>query len=158
LAIGLLVAAGGLLAPAIAHGPVRRDAQRTLGRLLGWSFLGWAVVALPVWAPVVRSAGLARVAQDLYFDQVAFIMPARWVPLPALGALVWVSSIRLPACLASTYPAAVVVASLGPVLALILVLRLHTRGDRLAAAATGGALCLAVLPRMFGRSDYAHCL
>jgi hypothetical protein len=52
----------------------------------------------------------------------------------------------------------VVVAFLKPVLALIFVLRLRARADRCAAAAAGGALCLAVLAYMLGRSDHAHCV
>jgi hypothetical protein len=158
LAVGLLGAAGVFLALAIARGPTQRDALQRVGRLFGWSLLGWAIVALPVWAPVLRSAGTARVAQDLYFDQVTHVEPARWFPLPDLIALGPVGSIRLPACLALSYPAAVVVAFLGPVLALIFVLRLQARGDRRAAAAAGGALCLAVLAYMLGRSDYTHCI
>jgi hypothetical protein len=158
LAVGFVAAAGALIAPAIVHGPTRRDTLRTLGRLLGWSSVGWAVVALPVWGPVVWSAGLARVARDLYFDQVAYTMPARKLPLPNLTALERVGSIHLPGCLVSPHPAAAVVAFLGPVLALILVLEFRARGDRFAAAAAGGVLCLAVLPRMLDRPDYGHCL
>jgi tetratricopeptide (TPR) repeat protein len=158
LALGLLGAAAGFLALEVAQGATGRHALRTLGQSLGWSLLGWAIVALPVWAPLLRNAGAARVMQDLYFDQVAYVVPARRFPLPVLTSLEPVSSIRLPACLASSYPAAVVVALLGPVLALIFVLRLRSRRDGFAAAAAGGALCLAVLPRMLDRSDYGHCL
>src|SRR5262249_57225493 len=78
--------------------------------------------------------------------------------LPNLTALEPVGSIHLPGCLVSPHPAAAVVAFLGPVLALIFVLGFRARGDRFAAAAAGGVLCLAVLPRMFDRPDYGHCL
>ena len=89
------------------------------------------------------------------------MLPARTLPLPSLLALVRPEAwpLPLPAVLADWYPGAAALALLGPLLLVAGLVRSGPWGirDRTALLLTG-ALTLAVLPQMLGRSDQEHCI
>jgi hypothetical protein len=112
---------------------------------------GAALPLLFVWVPLLARAGFEPVLRDLVLDQIRYVSAARRLPLPSLvdapGAL--------PAFLVDFFPGAVALALAGPALALV---ALAARLASPAAAALLGALCLAVLPQMLGRTDSIHAL
>ena len=127
----------------------------------GLALLGFTIPAALVWGPTIARAGLGLVARDLVFDQVRYVLPARALPLPALLELVRPESwpLPLPAALADWYPGAAALALLGPLLLIAGTMRAGPWGirDRAALLLTG-ALAIAVLPQLLGRSDQEHCL
>ena len=154
----------GLVLAAMAAGwkILRRPTPASvLGARTGWALLGFTIPVALIWGPTIARAGFALVARDLYFDQVRYVLPARTLPLPSLLALVRPEAwpLPLPAVLADWYPGAAALALLGPLLLVAGLVRSGPWGirDRTALLLTG-ALTLAVLPQMLGRSDQEHCI
>ncbi len=140
-----LVLAGIAIGLKIARRPTPLDA---LGARAGWALAGFAIPAVLVWGPTIARAGWGPVARDLYFDQVHYVLPARALPLPVLlgGLTDW-------------YPGAAALALLGAPLALWGLARATSWGVRdPAALILTGALAIAVLPQLLGRSDQEHCV
>jgi hypothetical protein len=117
--------------------------------------LGLALPLLAVFAPLLARAGPGPVLRDLLLDQVRYVSAARRLPLPDLLA----APGPLPAFLADYFPGAVALALAGTVLALLALAARRPLGlAGPAAVAMLGALSLAVLPQMLGRTDSAHAL
>ncbi|MFN7986346.1 MAG: hypothetical protein U0529_02675 [Thermoanaerobaculia bacterium] len=117
-----------------------------------------AILAL-VFVPALARAGIARVAGDLYFDQVRHVMPSRLLPLPDVLRAVPAFGLQLPALAVQPFEGAVVLTLAGPLLGALAVLvsrRATGRFDSGLLATT--ALSLAVLPQLLGRTDVYHAL
>jgi hypothetical protein len=118
---------------------------------------------LPVallWAPTLYRAGVYRVVADLFVEQIR-VQRARLLPMPSFWALHASpgSHVPLPVILTSQLDAAVALSLAGPLLtALGFAIALRIRlVDKLALAVLG-AICLAVLPQMLGRTDELHAI
>jgi hypothetical protein len=122
--------------------------------------LAASLVLAALWVPTLARAGFARVAADLYFDQVRYVLPGRVFPFPDLFAMSSTpSGVVLPAFVGQPLEGGVVLTCAGPVLALIAVL-LAWRSRRALPLplVLGGALAVAVMPEVLGRTDLAHAL
>lgn len=122
---------------------------------------GALVAVLLLWGPVFGVSGISRVAHDIYLDQVHYTMPARVLPLPsltALGSPKW-SPFALPAFVVAPFPAAVLLALVGPVLAGGALLWPRGAGLRSYRSMVGlAALAIAVIPQTLGRTDLWHAV
>ncbi len=122
---------------------------------LRWRWLvGAAAAALVVlWLPVVARAGVRQVVDDLCFDQVRWVLPARHLPFPPLFV---VRHHALSMLLGQPLQCALVLTLLGPLLALPWVRRggQQWRWDALPLLAA----TLAVIPQSLGRPDLWHVL
>ena len=126
-----------------------------------WTCAGVLAPILTMWVPTLWRAGFSQVFHDLILDQVRFVMPARVLPLPTLWEFVDAPPFPfgLPAWWASPFPAAVALGLAGPLFAGTLIVfskRLRIQGRLLIALL--GALSVAVLPQMMGRTDMWHAL
>jgi len=124
-----------------------RSRRVHLGPSTPWLVAGLAIGLLAAWLPVFISAGVGRVAQDLYFDQVRHVMPGRRLPIGSPGPVpttLWVTTI--------------VVGLVGPLLGGGLVVGSRARSATLFPSLFLLILSLAVLPQMLGRSEWAHFL
>jgi hypothetical protein len=124
---------------------------------------GAGAVLLPVGLWLLVLARPARVAHDLFLDQVRYVMPGRHLPLPPLftpaSRILAGVEVPLPVFLVHPFPAAVALSLAGPALAALLVClrRRRSPSDALLAWMLV-ALALAVLPQMMGRTDVMHAL
>lgn len=112
------------------------------------AFVGGVGFALLLfWPWVFARGGLQQTLDDLYFDQVKYVLPARKLPFPDFATA--------PGHLTG----AIVVTLLGPVLALVsaFVTRRAALAVRLTQALVG-TLAVAVIPQMMGRTDEHHSL
>jgi len=120
---------------------------------LRWRWLvGTAVATLVVlWLPVFARAGVRQVVDDLYFDQVRWVLPGRRLPFPPLFV---VHHHALSTLLGQPRQYSLVLTLLGPCLALPWVLRRDRqwRWDALPLLAA----TLAVIPQALGRPDIWH--
>jgi hypothetical protein len=91
----------------------------TSPRQWGLFALGAVVPIVLLWGPTLATAGLSRVANDLYFEQVRHIMPARDLPLPALTSMGAAPPLpfALPGLLGRAFEAAVAWTLAAPLLA-----------------------------------------
>lgn len=128
---------------------------------LGWIVLGAAIPLILVWAPVIARAGLRQVLDDLWLDQVRWVLPARKLPMPSLLSLTPITpwSFRLPAFAAELLPSAVLLLLVAPVCAVLGIILAKNRSLR-ARTALGGcaALAIAALPQALGRTDLHHAI
>jgi len=85
------------------------------------------------------------VANDLYFDQVRYVLPARVLPFPSL----------FPASLFHSHPASLCLVLAGPALAALLVVMGREQPSRWPAV-TIGCVALAVIAQSVGRCDANH--
>ena len=161
LAVYLGLALGALL---LADLGLARRAGRpgTIGaRAAAGVALGAVGAAAVFWLPWLGLAGPGRILSDVVFEQAGHVQPARLLPFPPLVALTRPEGlpVRLPALLVDPFPAAVVLSLAGPLLALLAVLRPAPAGVAARSELWGiGALSLAVLPQLLGRSDVVHAL
>jgi hypothetical protein len=122
---------------------------------LRWHWLVGAAAATLVvlWLPVFARAGVRQVVNDLYFDQVRWVLPARRLAFPPLFV---VRHHALSTLLGQPRQFALVLTLLGPFLALPRVLRSDQqwRWDALPLLAA----TLAVIPQSLGRPDMWHVL
>jgi hypothetical protein len=141
----------------------RRRLEPKWARALGWTSLAAAVTAAVCWAPVFARAGLARVADDLFFDQVRHVLPARLLPIPRLFALTAPGGelslgVGLPAFLHSLAESAILVVLAGPLVFLAcFALAGRFQLDRPLLLVLG-AFSLAALPQTLGRTDMPHAV
>lgn len=126
----------------------------------GWTLLAALVVLSVLWIPTLAQAGFARVAADLYFDQVRYVLPGRVLPFPALGALLPTPhGPTLPALAGQPFEGAVLLTLAGPVLAVIaLMLRWRAQHRLSLPLVLVALLSVAVMPQMLGRTDVSHAL
>jgi hypothetical protein len=136
--------------------------NRELWRSILVVALAATVTVAVFWIPILVLAGPSRVAHDLYFDQVRYVVPGRRMPFPHLLVLsrsyVLVLSryvVRLPVVLAGLFEGSVALTLLGPLLAVVV--WAGCRQNR-TPAAIAGALSLAVMPQMLTRTDIYHSL
>ncbi len=158
--LAVYVAVGLIAIGAVALAGNAAMLERRRREVQGWAtaaLLGVVATALPVWGALVWLSG-EQVLYDLFLDQLR-IQPARVLPLPPLIALVRVQEIPLPlpVSLADAHAGSIVLACVGPLLALLM----FVAGKRLgvtsrSAPALVGALAIAVLPQMIRRSDREH--
>jgi hypothetical protein len=127
-----------------------RPAARTALAFAG----GLVVPLLLVWLPVCLGAGLRQPLDDLLLDQVRYVNPARRLPLPPLFAF----QAGLPAFLQDPFPGAVAWTLAAPALALAALTTLRLRIADRRPLLLLGALGLASLPQMLGRTDLYHAL
>jgi hypothetical protein len=136
-----------------------RQRRREVRSWAAFGLLGVIATVLPVWGALSWLAGMQPIS-DIFLEQLR-IQPARVLPLPTLFALVRVEEFPFPfpAFLAGTHAGSVIFASAGPLLALLMVVAGRRLGvTSRSAPALVGALAIAVLPPMMGRSDPDHCV
>lgn len=130
-------------------------------RRAAWTVAALVLAKLIVWAPLAWSAGVGTIVHDLFIDQVRHVAPARVLPVPELFSLRDVASlnVRLPASLVEWHAGAILLSLAAPLVAAAawLVWRQARPASRIALL-TLGALAVAVLPQMLGRTDGAHSL
>lgn len=135
--------------------------SRESARRAAWTVAALVLAKFVIWAPLAWSAGVSTIVHDLFIDQVRHVAPARVLPMPELFELRGVASlnVRLPAWLVEWYPGAIVLSLAAPLVAAAawLVWRQARPASRVALLALG-ALAVAVLPQMLGRTDGAHSL
>lgn len=133
---------------------VLRPPLPTVRRALAFA-AGAAVPLLLVWLPLLAGAGWQAVSNDLFFDQIRYVNPARWLPLPPLVAFEGV----LPAFLASPLSGAVALSLVGPGAALVAFVASRRLGlSTRVPIVLLGALATAVLPQMLLRTDLFHAV
>lgn len=158
----LLVYLGLALAALVVAWAVRNGTVRPPDDVLRAALPGVATAAAflaVVFLPAFLRAGFARVAADLYFDQVRWVMPSRLLPLPDLLRAVPALGLRLPAFAARPFEGAVALSLAGPLLgaaALLVARRARRRIDPDLLLVL--ALAVAVLPQLLGRKDVYHAL
>jgi hypothetical protein len=142
-----------MLVLALAAGWLR---TRALPPLRWWWLVGAAVVTLAIlWLPIFARAGIRQVANDLYFDQVRYVLPARKQPLPSL----FVFRERLfPAFIGHLFECSVVLVIVGPLLALVPLLRWRDDPRRRWLGLPIFAASLALIPQAMGRTDTPHVI
>jgi hypothetical protein len=126
-----------------------------------WLTAGVMVPMVLVWLPTFARAGVGRVLDDLYFDQVRYVLPARLLPLPPMFALVEhpLLHIRLPSCIADAYAASIAVALGGPLVALAALLaRRRIAGLDPLAVVLVAVVNGAGIVHMMGRTDPQHAI
>ncbi len=133
------------LALAAAVGALRRRRVRLStidARAFGF-VLGACVPILLVWGPVLAKSGVEQPLRDVLLDQVRYVQPARIIPLPNE---LWQFKI---------FELSVLLTLIAPLIALcMLVLGRASRAPTIFV----GALGLAVLPQMLGRTEMYHSL
>lgn len=144
------IPAGCVFALVVRHWNLRRIA--TTG---GFIALGAAIPLALVWLPLLAHAPLARILDDLAFDQARYVLPARSLPLPPFFTLQAAPHVpfALPALLVKFWPAAAALALAGPFVAAIRLARRRSLESLFTVA-----LCLSVLPQLLARSDSFHAL
>jgi hypothetical protein len=120
-----------------------------------WCVGGATIPILALWIPTFAIAGPGRVADDLYFDQVRYVLPARTLPLPSLASPREVAGVELPAFVADPIAGGVVLALLGFGAGCIALVRAREASLPLALVL---ALSSASIPHMLGRTDDPHTL
>jgi hypothetical protein len=157
LAVSLALALAAIGVATFAAGMSPWSAERRRGA--GFLVLAAAATALPVWALMFALSG-ALPLQDLLIEQTR-IRAARVLPFPPLLSLTVTEDLpyRLPALLADSYAAGVVLDLAAPAVGVLLA----AFGARVGVARRSvplllAALAAAVLPQMLGRSDAVHCL
>jgi hypothetical protein len=139
----------------------RRLAPREAARAAGWVVAGAALPLLIFWVPTLLHAPWRTIYNDIYADQVHYVLPARKHPLPPMTDPVTIAHLpwRMPAFLATFEAMTFTVVFVAPVLGALALLR-AVRGSRIDAvvAATLTALAVGVLPQGLGRSDWFHAL
>ncbi len=124
---------------------VRKDVT-WLPRVLAFG-AGVGVALVVFWPVVFARGGFMQTLNDLYFDQVRYVLPARKLPLPN-----WQSA-------AVHLAGAIAVTLVGPFLALASALlpKIFRAQSKLTLALLG-TLAVAVIPQMMGRTDEHHAL
>ncbi len=142
---------------ALAVSRPRPGARQAL-RAFGYLAAGAAPVVAVFWLPTLVAAKWSVIYRDLYADQVRYVMPYRKLPLPPLLDLVAVPHLpfRVPIFLDDISSIDCALVMVGPALAAWVFLRTRRRSHHGLLAALVGALCLAVIPHILGRSDYTH--
>ena len=115
----LIALIGGAAMAAAAH---HQDPDKTLpvGALGAFVFAAAFVLAL-LWVPTIWAAGWSNVFDDLYRDQVRYVLPGRHLPLINVLPMVrdsW-NLTAVPTFLADTFPAALVLTLAAPIGALL---------------------------------------
>lgn len=150
----------GLMAVAyVSPKPIRRflGLYHPSFRHVTWLLIGVTVPMVVVWGPTLLTAGIPRVVRDLVVEQGQYVMPARFLPMPKLLALDPASG--WPVFLVRDLECAIVLTLLGPAIAALLLLGRGVLGVRDAAAVMLlGALSVAVLPQVLGRTDITHAV
>jgi hypothetical protein len=139
----------------------RRARAENIRPLVMAAAAGVLVGLIPFWTPFLVVAGPRRMLGDLLLDQIRYVMPARRSPLPALTRMVRSSfGLPLPAFLNERFEGAVALCIAGPVFAagIFLLRRRFLTSLGTIAVAVLGAISLAVLPQMLGRTDPNHAL
>jgi hypothetical protein len=120
-----------------------------------WLVAAVAVTLAILWLPIFARAGVQQVANDLYFDQVRYVLPARKQPLPPLFAY---HERLFPAFIGQFFECAVLLVLAGPLLTLWPLwrwrddARLRWLGLPICAAS------VALLPQAMGRTDIPHVI
>jgi hypothetical protein len=117
--------------------------------------LAAAVTVAIFWIPILLVAGAKRVADDLYFDQVHYVMPARTLAFPPLLELRSRYRVVLPAVFVALFEGSVALTFIGPLLAIFVWMVAKPLPARVSAAIVA-AVSIAVMPQMLGRTDLYH--
>jgi 4-amino-4-deoxy-L-arabinose transferase-like glycosyltransferase len=130
-----------------AASAIRRRAlpDVTVLRGLAWAGLALAIPLEATWIPTFVLAGFRAVVNDLYFDQVRYVLPARVLPFPEF----------FPDSLYSAHPASLCLVLAGPVLAAIAALWARDHAARWPAILVG-CVAAAVITQSIGRCDAHH--
>jgi len=126
-----------------------------------WTATGALSALCLMWLPLFALVGIEQPLVDLVFDQARYAMPARALPLPPLfqlGRVSW-APFALPTFVYQPFEGAVVLSLFGPALAMAAFALPRRAGlkDRSDVVWTG-ALALAVLPQLLGRTDPPHAI
>lgn len=115
-------------------------------RVAGWFSAGVAVGLVVFWPAVFIAGGFRQVLNDLYFDQVKYVLPGRTLPFPSFKQ--W-----------SHLVAAILLTFAGPVLGVLAAVAPRTSGVlRLLGVTLMTTLALAAAPQMMGRTDAHHAI
>jgi hypothetical protein len=114
-------------------------------RRLAWFGLGLAIPLEVTWVPAFMQAGFRAVANDLYFDQVHYTMPARVLPFPSF----------FPEGLYHSFPASLCLVLAGPFLGAAAALWIRGHSTRWPAIMLG-CLAAALIVNSVGRCDAHH--
>jgi hypothetical protein len=128
-------------------------------RRLALFFAAGSLPILAVWVPVLARAGARLVFQDLYLDQVKYVLPARALPLPPVLRIstdLW--KLPLPAFLVERHQGAVVLCLAAPFLAIAMLARGRRFIANVPAVGLVLVMSLSVLPQLLGRNDQAHTI
>jgi len=162
LFIYLAISLSGLLVLSVATSAGFRLHQKLWSRVSRIALAATFTVAI-FWIPILWVAGPKRVADDLYFDQVRYVMPARTLPFPPLLRLSPLLTLRgrpraiLPVVFVELFPGSVALTFIGPLLAIFVWMVAKPLPARISAAIVA-AVSIAVMPQMLGRTDVAHSL
>lgn len=143
----------------IADRRLRSVLNRDFRPRFGWFAVGAFIsIAIP-WGFTFATSGFSAVAHDLFLDQIRYVMPARVLPVPPLFAFRAALPVPfdLPVFLSQTFEGAIVMALCAPTLALAARIVSHRVGFKNAnVLVIVGALSIAVLPQVLGRTDARH--
>jgi hypothetical protein len=114
-------------------------------RRMAWFGLALTIPLELIWVPTFIQAGFRAVANDLYFDQVRYVLPARVLPFPSF----------LPESLYQSYPASLCLILAGPFLAVVAALWIRGPATRWPAILLG-CLATVVVVHSVGRCDDHH--
>ena len=122
-------------------------------------FAAGSIPILAVWVPVLARAGGRLVFQDLYLDQVRYVLPARALPLPPVMRIttdLW--RLPFPAFLVERHQAAVILCLAAPFIAVAMLARGRRFIGSVPAVGLVLVMSLSVLPQLLGRNDQAHTI
>ena len=114
---------------------------------------------LVVWVPVFARAGARLVFEDLYLDQVKYVLPARALPLPLLLNIstdLW--RLPLPVFLVERHQGAVILCLAAPFIAIAMLALGRRFIQNAPAVGLILVMSLSVLPQLLGRNDQAHAV
>jgi hypothetical protein len=133
----------------------REDLSRAQVKAIAVPFVAaFAAACLLLWVPVLWVGGPRQVVDDLYLDMVRYMAPCRLLPMPRLSA--WSS--EGPVVLNNPFEFSVALVLLGPLFALgaWVLARRNAPTSALLPSLLLGALSVAVIPHMSGRTDLLH--